>query len=112
MPRTEAVTYHTLQPFLPTEFSNVFVFSGLYCVVLFFLTCQHTKVIDIIGRFLSPIKLASFITLIIAGLLSAHPIMVNHNSVVSSVKEGLLDGYSTMDLLATSVHDKNHGRSS
>lgn len=99
-PRTEAVTYHTLKPFLSTSLDNTYVFSGLYCSVLFLLTYQHTKIVDIIGRILSPIKLVLFIVLIVAGLMGSHTILENKEPILSSVKLGLVDGYSTMDLVA------------
>jgi LIVCS family branched-chain amino acid:cation transporter len=99
-PRTEAVAYHTLRPFLPIYFANTYVFSAFYCAILFLLTYRQSKIVDIIGRILSPIKLTLFIVLIIAGLMGPHVIMENKNSVMSSIKTGLLDGYSTMDLIA------------
>ena len=101
IPRTEAVTYHTLQSFLPASIDNPYLFSGIYCLALFLLTCRHRKVIDVIGRILSPIKLVLFGILIVAGLTGSHEILANKNSIAASVKLGLLDGYSTMDLLAT-----------
>lgn len=101
IPRTETVTYHTLEPFLPNFITNIYVFSGLYCGLLFLLTYRHTEVIDIIGRILSPIKLSLFGILIVAGLWGSHDILVNSNPISTSVKAALVDGYSTMDLLAT-----------
>jgi LIVCS family branched-chain amino acid:cation transporter len=100
-PRTETVAYHTLQSFLPTGLNNPYVFSGLYCLAIFCFTYRNTTIIDIIGRFLSPIKLTLFAILIVAGLLSAHAIQPNTNFVSTSITMGLVDGYSTMDLLAT-----------
>lgn len=100
-PRTEAITFHTLESFLPSPLNNPYIFSALYCFVIFLLTYRDTTVIDIIGRVLSPIKLSLFIILIIAGLMGGHEILENKNSISTSIKMGLLDGYSTMDLLAT-----------
>lgn len=100
IPRTETVTYHTLAPFLSSmNMDSPYWISGIYCTVLFFLTYRETKVIDIIGKFLSPIKLSLFIILIVGGLITANQTLVNHNPVSVAVKEGLLDGYGTMDLL-------------
>lgn len=100
-PRTETVAFHTLQPFLPTGLSNPYVFSLLYCITIFCFTYQNTKVIDIIGRFLSPFKLSLFAILIVTGLLSANAIQINPEPISTSIVTGLVDGYSTMDLLAT-----------
>jgi LIVCS family branched-chain amino acid:cation transporter len=100
-PRTETVAYHTLYPYLPNGLNHSYIFSLIYCAFIFVLSYRHTKVIDLIGRFLSPIKLILFTVLITAGLMTANPIMTNPNSVMSSIQLGLVDGYSTMDLLAT-----------
>lgn len=100
IPRTEAITYHTLQPFLPQLLIDPYLFSAAYCGVLFLLTVKDNKVIDIIGRFLSPIKISLFAILIVAGVVGSHEIMINPHPISHSIKNGLLDGYSTMDLLA------------
>lgn len=99
-PRTETVTYHTLQPFLNSTLNNPYLFSAIYCLALFALTYRHTKIVDIIGRILSPIKLILFLILIVVGLTGSHTILENKDTILSSVKLGLVDGYSTMDLIA------------
>lgn len=100
IPRTETITFHTLEPFLPNGLNNTYVFSAIYCAIVFLMTVRHSKVVDIIGHFLSPIKLVLFVILIIAGITTAHTPIENTNTVMSSIKLGLVDGYSTMDLLA------------
>lgn len=100
-PRTETVSYHTLNPFLPTLLQNPFVFSALYCFLIFLCTYKQTRIVDIIGKILSPIKLLLFSILIIVGLsLHASPIE-SEQTMLSSIKLGLVNGYSTMDLLAS-----------
>ena len=102
IPRTETVAYYSLRSFLPMTLNNSYVFSGLYCLVLFSLTYQQNKVIDLIGRIMSPIKLTLFAILIIVGLTTGqHDTLVYKNSIPAAFKLGLVDGYSTMDLLAT-----------
>lgn len=99
-PRTATVAYHTLQPFLPEKLNSPYLFSGFYCAILFLMTYHHTKIVDIIGRILSPIKLILFLTLIVAGLLGSHTIIESKLTLTSSIRLGLVDGYSTMDLIA------------
>jgi branched-chain amino acid:cation transporter, LIVCS family len=101
IPRTEAVTYRSLVQFLPSPLNNSLCFSAIYCMAILLLTYRQTKIIDIIGRFLSPVKLVTFFLLIIMGLLNAQPTVINPEPISASIKAGLLDGYSTMDLLAT-----------
>lgn len=100
-PRTATVAFHSLEPFLPMGFDKQNIFSLFYCLLIFCLTYRHAKVIDIIGRIMSPIKLTLFIVLIVVGLMTVHPILINENSPMVSFTKGLEDGYSTMDLLAT-----------
>jgi LIVCS family branched-chain amino acid:cation transporter len=99
-PRTETIAFQTLQPFLPSGLSSPYVFSALYCLAIFCLTYRHTKIVDLIGYFLSPIKLVLFAVLIVAGLLTTQDIFANKNTIMESVQLGLVNGYSTMDLLA------------
>jgi branched-chain amino acid:cation transporter, LIVCS family len=100
IPRTETVTYQTLLPFLSSiHMNNPYMVSGTYCSILFFLTYRHKKIVDIIGKFLSPIKLILFVVLIGTGLTTTHKTLINHQPIFLTIKEGLLDGYGTMDLL-------------
>lgn len=101
IPRTETITFHTLEPFLHHAFKSQYLFSAIYCLAIFVLTARHSKVVDIIGYFLSPIKLVLFIILIIAGIGIPHIVATNTTTVTGAIKLGLVGGYSTMDLLAT-----------
>lgn len=100
VPRTELITYHTIQAFLPAYLDNNYFFSAIYCSIIFILIHYNTSIVDIIGRFLSPIKLCIFFVLIIAGLSGTHDIVSKDNTIWSSISLGLLEGYNTMDLLA------------
>jgi LIVCS family branched-chain amino acid:cation transporter len=98
-PRTEDITYGTLQPFLPHMLNNN-IFSALYFIVIFVLSYKHTLVVDIIGRFISPVKLVAFITLIIASLITASALLPAHHTAMHTLSHSLSTGYGTMDLLA------------
>lgn len=100
-PRTATVAFNSLQPFLPSNLGNVYFFSALYCIVIFCFAYRHTKVIDIIGKFLSPAKLILFSILILAGVFTTTTILENPNTISESIQLGIKDGYGTMDLLAT-----------
>lgn len=76
------------------------LFSALYCFLIFVCTYKHTKIIDIIGKLLSPIKLILFFVLIIFGLFSPSIHIAASETVTESFKRGLVNGYGTMDLLA------------
>lgn len=97
-PRTEDITYSSIQPFLPHGLDNHF-FSVVYFGLILLLSYKHTSVIDIIGRFISPIKLTAFIILILASLITASAILPSHHSVSTVFTHSLSVGYGTMDLL-------------
>lgn len=99
-PRTASVSYHTLHPYLPHFFQSAYVFSALYCGLIFLCTFKHKKIVDIIGKLLSPIKLILFSILILVGLFSQGAYVDHANTITTSIKQGLVNGYSTMDLLA------------
>jgi LIVCS family branched-chain amino acid:cation transporter len=101
MPRTEATTFHTLLPFLPTFLKNNAVFSLIYCLIVYLLAYRETKVVTILGLFLSPIKIISFTCLIIIGLIYAEPPSLSALTVIQAFQKASLTGYNTMDLLAT-----------
>jgi len=101
IPRTEATTFHALLPFLPAPFQENALFSLIYCLIVYLLAYRETKVVAILGLFLSPVKILSFACLIIAGLIyTEHPI-VNTSTTLEAFQKAILNGYSTMDLLAT-----------
>ncbi|PHQ80450.1 MAG: hypothetical protein COB66_04790 [Coxiella sp. (in: Bacteria)] len=98
-PRTEDITFSTLQPFMPGGLTNNY-FSIIYFTVILLLSFKHTLVIDIIGRFISPVKIVAFVTLIICSLATAHALLPIHHSAPQVFSHSLSVGYGTMDLLA------------
>ena len=99
-PRTEVITYHTLLPYLPGALlQNKYFFDLFYYTLVFFLVCRGGKVVDYIGRFISPIKLVSFLTLIVIGLTLMHHTTRSVQTSWHSAKYALSIGYSTMDLM-------------
>lgn len=100
-PRTEVITYESLLPFLPHFLSNSWVFSVLFCGVTFVCAMREAKIIDVIGYWITPVKLFCFVLLIVLGIL-----LVGHMMPVSTVENGrniiaksVSMGYGTMDML-------------
>lgn len=101
IPRTEVVTHETLRHYLPSLLAHPAVFSFLFCTIVFICTYQSSKVVDLIGRILSPIKLISFFTLILLGMYFSEPALENQFNMTQTFSNALSTGYQTMDLLAT-----------
>ncbi|WP_097025816.1 branched-chain amino acid transport system II carrier protein [Clostridium peptidivorans] len=98
IPRTAATTYElTIQPVFPwmsSMVSMILYFALNLCFVL-----RPSRVIDNIGKFLTPALLIALLILIVKGAVSpiGNVIDTNMSSVFSN---SLIEGYQTMDALA------------
>lgn len=103
MPRTEATTFNAILPFLPKTLQDStlfsFLFSLVYGLIVFILAYKETKVVKILGLVLSPIKIISFGSLIVIGLLYTTPSLINPFTALEAFQQGISHGYNTMDLL-------------
>lgn len=98
IPRTGATTFEMgIQPIF-SGFNPV-IFSILFFGLTLILTIKPSKVVDIIGQYLTPALLIALIFLIIVGVIS--PLGdLNQAPVISNVfSEGITQGYQTMDPL-------------
>lgn len=99
IPRTAATTFElSIQPF--TSGINSAVFSILFFALTLLLTIRPSKVMDIIGKFLTPVLLVALAFLIGKGLISP---LGSFNNVITAddlFSHGLTQGYQTMDALA------------
>lgn len=102
IPRTAATTYEmgisNLMPQLPS-----WVFSIIFFAIILALSIKQSAVIDVIGKFLTPVLLVGLFALIIVGIV--HPLgSIDAPPVVGSVvATGIQAGYQTMDVLAALV---------
>lgn len=98
IPRTGATTFEMgIQPIFG-GFSQI-LFSVIFFGLTLVLTIKPSKVIDIIGQYLTPALLIALIFLIIMGVVS--PLGdLNEAPVISNIfSEGISQGYQTMDPL-------------
>ncbi|MGL6107427.1 branched-chain amino acid transport system II carrier protein [Romboutsia sp.] len=98
IPRTAATTFEMgVQP-LTSGFSPI-VFSIIFFTIVLILTIRPSKVVDIIGQFLTPALLVALAFLIIKGIIS--PLgTINPTPMVENVfANGVAQGYQTMDAL-------------
>lgn len=97
IPRTAATTFEMSVSPLSSSVNSV-VFSVLFFGLTFALTIKPTKVMDIIGKFLTPILLLALGLLIIKGIVS--PLgELNTTNNDNLFVNGLTQGYQTMDAL-------------
>jgi len=101
MPRTETTTFNALLPFLASGLKSNTLFSILYCGIAFFLSYRETKIIHILGFFLSPVKIVSFSCLVLFGLLFTTPPLINSDTPIQAFNHSVSYAYNTMDLIGT-----------
>ena len=102
IPRTAATTFDiAVKPLLGTSIPGwaSWVAGGIYFALVLVLCLRPGKVVDIIGKILSPAMFVALLVLIALGVL--HPLgkVAPGSSTMGAVKLGLESGYQTMDML-------------
>lgn len=97
IPRTAATTFEmTITPIFPNIPSNVF--SVIFFTITFILTIKPNQVVDILGKFLTPLMVTVLAVLILVGVLQ--PLGAVAPPVIDNVvAEGIINGYQAMDVL-------------
>ncbi|APJ04233.1 branched-chain amino acid transport system II carrier protein [Silvanigrella aquatica] len=102
IPRCITVGFGAWQSFVPT--TPIWMFALGCVIVIWFATYGNGKIVDIIGKFFTPVKLGA-LALVIGGSLyyalnSNIEIAQSSLTPTSSFKTGFFEGYHTMDLMA------------
>lgn len=103
IPRTAATTFEVgIKPFFPTL--NPFYASLIFFAITFILAIKPSKVVDVIGNYLTPVLLVLLALLILVGIL--HPtadFMPSEMTLLESFSKGFIEGYQTLDVLASVI---------
>ncbi|MCP2037592.1 branched-chain amino acid transport system II carrier protein [Chryseobacterium sp. HSC-36S06] len=103
IPRTAAATFEIgIQPLFP-DFNNI-LFSVLFFGVVIFLSVSKSRIVDIIGNFLTPFLILSLGILVVMGIIN--PPDVSHISELNSQQSFVFafhEGYQTLDVLASVI---------
>ena len=99
MPRVIAFSYSTAKMFIGDI--SLPAFSAISCGIIFLMTYKRSRILDILGFFLTPILLLSLAILVIKGLLTGEAVGDTGTANTAVFLKGLWEGYNTMDLLAT-----------
>jgi LIVCS family branched-chain amino acid:cation transporter len=98
VPRCITVAYggfNLLMPNLPFE-----IFSLLFCGAIIACIWTKSKIIDIIGLFLTPFKLGGIVILIVFGLWFGDNAVPSEMSTPKAITNAFFMGYQTFDLMA------------
>ncbi|GAB4228120.1 MAG: branched-chain amino acid transport system II carrier protein [Chlamydiales bacterium] len=95
-PRLITVSYATLSLYSPGL--SLIVFSLIACMIIFVFTFKKSKVLDILGYFLTPILLISLGIIIVKGVMTSSVLPISDLHSMEAFWLGLYEGYQTMDL--------------
>ncbi len=102
LPRTAATTFElSVKPLFP-NFSGVLFYIVFFLAVLL-LCINRSRVVDIVGKILTPVLFAGLIYLIIQGVLHPSTISEAPRVETSVIAEGIEAGYQSMDVLAAVI---------
>lgn len=103
IPRNAAVTFEMgISPLFgidPGSKTLRLVFSIIFFAIVLLVTIKPSRVVDILGKYLTPILVAAIALLIILGI--AHPGGQPGEPVSENViRDGIYNGYQTLDMMA------------
>ncbi len=96
IPRTAAVTHEiAIQPFFGT---SGLLTSSIYFLLVLIFVLNRNNVLQILGKYLTPLIVIILLVIIGIGIFSTHEVM-NPSSFEIPLVSGLLEGYQTYDAL-------------
>jgi LIVCS family branched-chain amino acid:cation transporter len=98
MPRVLTLSHSTSQMFIPW-IPQLAIFSLFACLVIYGFTYKPSRILELLGKFLTPLLLLSLAILIIQGLITSPPIETSMLSPRQVFSDALVEGYNTMDLM-------------
>lgn len=98
IPRTAATTFEMGVSPIVSGF-NPIIFSIMFFVLTLILTIRPSKVVDIIGQFLTPGLLIALGALIVKGIITPLGQIASNPQIDMVFAEGIKQGYQTMDAL-------------
>lgn len=101
IPRTAATTFEMgVMPIFPKI--NSWIFGAVFFGLVLLFTVRPSGVVDVIGKYLTPILVICLMAMIILGIV--HPIGdISNVAKFETIREGIMSGYQTMDVLASIV---------
>lgn len=98
IPRCISISYTSVKSYIPGVPLWLF---GVACALLIFLcTVKNSFIVDLLGKFLGPLKVILLLAIIAKGIFSPSMMMPVTLTKVEGFKLGLFAGYGTCDLIA------------
>lgn len=95
-PRTASVAHEmAIQPFFD---SSSLLTSSIYFLLIFIFVMNRSKLLDLIGKFLTPIIVVILLAILLLALTS-NPVTMTSNVYEAPFASGILEGYQTFDAI-------------
>ena len=99
-PRTASVTHEmAIAPFFN---SSAFLTSTIYFTLVFVFVLNRTKILDLIGKYLTPLIGVILLSIIFIGIVTS-PVAVSQTFLEAPIVNGILEGYQTFDAIGAVV---------
>ncbi|WP_438710645.1 branched-chain amino acid transport system II carrier protein [Aquimarina muelleri] len=100
-PRTASVTHEmVIQPFFGT---SAWLTSVVYFSLVLLFVLNRSKVLNLLGKFLSPVLFIVVLSIICIGVFSVQNPVINPSEFKTPMIKGLLEGYQTFDAIGAVV---------
>lgn len=105
IPRIVTLSHTMIAPFIPIELlqtitpQSSFIFAFIFLGITFLATFRENRIVDLLGKVISPLLLLSLLIIIGKGLLNAGQPLPALISPWDAFKINFIRGYETLDLL-------------
>lgn len=99
-PRTASVTHEmAIAPFFN---SSALLTSTIYFTLVFVFVLNRSKILDLIGKYLTPLIGIILLSIIFIGIVTS-PVAVSQTFLEAPIVNGILEGYQTFDAIGAVV---------
>jgi LIVCS family branched-chain amino acid:cation transporter len=98
-PRCVTLAYAALNSNIPSI--PLWAFSLAYCGMIWFVVAKKSRMIEILGKFLTPALLICIALIVAFGLYQAPELAKSEYTGLQMFTTGLHEGYNTMDMIAS-----------
>ena len=82
---------------------NSWITSTVYFVSVLFFVLNRSKILTVVGKYLTPIIFIVILSIISIGIFSTHAITIDASQFQNPVISGVLEGYQTFDAIGAVV---------
>jgi len=94
-PRCVTISYAAIKSYLPAI--PIWAFSSGCAVLIFLCTIKNSFIIDLLGKFLGPLKITLLFSIIVKGIFAPAAMMPVTLTKMEGFRLGLFSGYGTSD---------------